>query len=336
MGKIHHHPAQARVEGPCGGRTQIGDRCGLALPGRGKDQRVRGGGVAVDGDRVERLIDIARQHFLKRGRGDLRVGEDIDQHRRHIGRDHARTLGDPCDTDGTAVALDLGHRALGEGIGRHDRAGRHLDPAGIERRGQIRDFRDDPVMRQRFPDDAGRRGKDPRCRYAKRIRHRPGHLIDRGLTGGAGKGVGIAGVHKDRRAAGVIPLALQLRLAVQNAGRAGRRPGEGPGHRRAGGKPDQHHVLAVGVTHRGFDGGELHPRDDRQRRKAALGGEGRNGIGCLGRLLRPALLCLVAQSAAQLLDPFPKGFRLGLPVLVLLGHRDASEPVISCRISCRS
>ena len=46
------------------------------------------------------------EQFLQDGRRQLRVGEHERQHRRHVGRDHARAFGDAVDRD--PMAVDLG------------------------------------------------------------------------------------------------------------------------------------------------------------------------------------------------------------------------------------
>ena len=46
---------------------------------------------------LKRLADACRKQRLQHGRGDRRVGCHERQHRRHVGRDHARALGDAVD-----------------------------------------------------------------------------------------------------------------------------------------------------------------------------------------------------------------------------------------------
>ena len=145
MGEVAHDGVQ-------GGLKRFGDRAfdlgGGALARGAEQQRVGGGGVAIDGDGVEGGIDVARQHALQGGGGDFGVGEDIDQHGGHIGGDHAGAFGDACDVDRAAVALHGGGGPFGEGVGGHHRVGGHFDGIFAQGGGQGRDFGDDFVMRQ--------------------------------------------------------------------------------------------------------------------------------------------------------------------------------------------
>ena len=124
--QIAHHALQRGFKG-------FGDRTRRLHLGRGRlarcgdQQRVRGRGVAVDGDGVECFIHIARHHLLQVRGADLGIREDVDQHRCHVGRDHARSFGNARDADLTAFALHRGRRALGECVGRHHGLRRHFD-----------------------------------------------------------------------------------------------------------------------------------------------------------------------------------------------------------------
>jgi hypothetical protein len=91
---------------------------------------------------------------------DLRIGEDVDQHRRHVGRDHARALGDAGDLDHPAFALHGCCGTFREGVGGHDRLGGHFNRVFRQRGSEVRDSGGDPLMGQRFADHAGGGGKD--------------------------------------------------------------------------------------------------------------------------------------------------------------------------------
>ena len=93
------------------------------------------------------------------GGTDGRVGEDVDQHRGHVGGDHARAFGDACDMDRAAVTLDRRRSALGEGVGGHHRLSGHVDAVFAEASHEGGQGGSDAVMRQRFTDDAGRGGE---------------------------------------------------------------------------------------------------------------------------------------------------------------------------------
>ncbi len=58
--------------------------------------------------------------------GKRRIGEDVAEHRRHVGGDHAGALAEPVDPHARAADRRGRGRALGEGVGGHDRARRLL------------------------------------------------------------------------------------------------------------------------------------------------------------------------------------------------------------------
>jgi hypothetical protein len=107
-------------------------KAGLRRAGGEGEQRVAGGGVAVDGDAVERALGRGAQHRLQNCGGQIGVGEHEGQHGRHVGRDHARAFGDADQRDVGSADLRLGVRAFGEGVGGHDGAGGGFEPAGVQ------------------------------------------------------------------------------------------------------------------------------------------------------------------------------------------------------------
>jgi len=88
-----------------------------AFAGCSGEQRVGGGGVAVDRDGVEGPVAAVFQEGLERLAGQGGVGEDIGEHRGHVRGDHARAFGDACDGDGLASDGDLARGAFGVGVG---------------------------------------------------------------------------------------------------------------------------------------------------------------------------------------------------------------------------
>ena len=92
--------------------------------------------IAVDDDAVKadanRLMQGAHQHIAR----DVRVGGDDRQHRRHVGRDHACTLGNPGDRVAGRV-LHAGE--LGARVGGHNRGGGVLPAVRAKLPGQRRD-----------------------------------------------------------------------------------------------------------------------------------------------------------------------------------------------------
>ena len=83
---------------------------------------IGGRGIAIDGNAVEAPRNRGAKQLLHDARRQRGVGEDENQHGRHVGRDHARALGDAVDGDTRAVDLRRGGRHLRERVGRHDGA----------------------------------------------------------------------------------------------------------------------------------------------------------------------------------------------------------------------
>ena len=144
-------------------RTRPRRACRL-VPGEGHprravgqhDRRVVGRLLAVDGDPVEGALDDADEQLLQVRPGDRRVGGHEAEHGRHVGRDHAATLGGEPEPH---LALGKSERQgalLGEPVGRHDRGGE----LGAERVARLashaRHAADDRLDGQRHADHAGR------------------------------------------------------------------------------------------------------------------------------------------------------------------------------------
>ena len=206
-------PGQRRIARKPGGKSQYG---------------VAGRGVAVDGDAAKGLL-VGRAEQLLQERGSNRaVGENIAQHRRHIGRNHPAAFDNRGERNGASVDDRSGCGALGKGVGRADRVGGVLPAA---RRGEH--GRGNPgfgfVERQGHPDHPGRADEYLFLRAVQLLRD-PGHdRLDRRAPAVAGKGVGIARVDHQRACAALHHIgAAQLYL-----GRAADVAGEHPCHCRA-------------------------------------------------------------------------------------------------------
>ena len=149
LGEVQHHRFQSL------GKSRVASGIDARRSGGTQKQAVRGRGVAVHGDAVEGAIRLRAQHRLQRRLFDLCVGEDIDQHRCHLGCDHAGPFGNPSNRDCFAVNLDLRRGPFREGVSSHDRPRRVLDGVAAETGFQRLKLRHDAVMGQRFADHAG-------------------------------------------------------------------------------------------------------------------------------------------------------------------------------------
>ena len=95
------------------GVAGLGDPLVLRPAGGEQQDRIVGGAVGIDGNVVEAPVDRVFQEVLEHPVGDGGVGENIGQHGGHMGRDHARALGDPGDGHGRAVDVDLADEPFG-------------------------------------------------------------------------------------------------------------------------------------------------------------------------------------------------------------------------------
>ena len=87
------------------------------------EHAVVGRALAVDGDRVERVVDRGLQRALQQRRRHRGVGRHEAEHRRHQRLDHAGALGHAADAERAVRAADAStDDFLRERIGRHDRA----------------------------------------------------------------------------------------------------------------------------------------------------------------------------------------------------------------------
>ena len=253
MGEVQHDRFQRLGKGGIAGGIHP-RRTGCA-----EHEAVRGRGVAVDGDAVEAAIANLAEQRLKGCLLDPCIGEDIDQHRRHVRGNHARALGDTRDLHGLAVDLHRGAGPLGKGVRGHDRLGGPFECRRIQPGSKFGDLCNDAVMRQGFADDAGRGGKDTLGREPRGIGDRSGDFCHGSLPVVPGKGVGISGVHQDGgTGAGVTAKFL---LAIQYGRGASLGPCEDPGHRGARIHHRQHHIGATLVFDPGRGRGKAHALD---------------------------------------------------------------------------
>src|SRR5487761_1463462 len=196
--EINEHLVERAAESPERGIGSARDPLVSGLAGRDQQQRIARRRIAVDGDRVERAVIAGGENRLECGRGDIRVGKDVRQHRAHVRRDHAGALRDAVDRDERPADLDATCRTLGKGVGRHDRLGR-LGPesrAGGSRR--CRQGGDDLLRGERLANDARRRDEyftRIAPEYSGRRSHRLAHGVAAALTG---KDVGVTRIDHDR------------------------------------------------------------------------------------------------------------------------------------------
>ncbi len=264
--KVHHQILKLAREVPDPWMARILHRLVPRLAGRGDEDGVGRRGVAVHRDAVERTIHSAADEPPQGRRGDGRIGEDEGQHGRHVRSDHAGAL---CDSvEGHRQPADSGRprRALREGVGGHDGGGGVLPRAGRERPDDLRQCVRDPLGRKRNPDHAGRGDEHLRFRapeHSGGSLHGPPHGH---VSGGAGKGVGVArvGDHRPGPPAGKHPAA-----PVHGCRRA-TRAGERPGNRRARRKLRHKQVSRVGLLQAARDTGQ---------RDSGDGGHGREPVG---------------------------------------------------------
>ena len=200
--------------------------CDAGGAGRQQQDRVVGGGAAVDVEPVERDADGRAQGRVAGGGVGDGVGGEHDQHRGHRGGDHPGALGEPAD--GEARRGDVGLlRVVVGGEHRGGGGGARLGGGGQLRR-RLLDPGEQRGAGQLLADDA--RGADRDLDRA--ARQDLGGLLGRGVRGlealGPGARVGAAGVEDDgtQRAAGEDLLGPQHGRGLHLVG--GEHPGGGP------------------------------------------------------------------------------------------------------------
>ena len=160
----------------CGeGGVRLPRPCDPARAVREQEHGVVRRAVAVDRDRVERLVDGGPQELDRLARRERVVGRDEGEHRRKVGMDHPRALRHTSERE--ALARD--DRLLRARVGGHDRVRGILAALGRERLDRRLQPRQQLRHRQRDADHAGREDE---------------HLLGRELEQPPGLGRGRQGV----------------------------------------------------------------------------------------------------------------------------------------------
>ena len=98
-----------------------GDEIGAGDATRGNERDGVGGArVAIDADGVETRLDGALESGAQFRAGHVQIGQHVNQHRGHVGLDHARAFGDADD----AAGADVGSTDFGIKVGGDDAFGR--------------------------------------------------------------------------------------------------------------------------------------------------------------------------------------------------------------------
>ena len=105
----------------CPGRITFAvDHRRTRLTGGQQYEGIIGRGIAIDRDAIKGMIRHPSHHALQCRLRQGSVGGEIGQHGGHVRLQHAHTLGDAADADGTSVQLAAGRTRLGHGVGGHD------------------------------------------------------------------------------------------------------------------------------------------------------------------------------------------------------------------------
>ena len=86
-------------------------------------ERVIGGGIAIDGDAIERCVGQIGGQGWQQCRIDVGIGGQEAQHGGHVGANHARTFADAGDGDSLTRQDHLLAKSLGHRVGGHDAFG---------------------------------------------------------------------------------------------------------------------------------------------------------------------------------------------------------------------
>ena len=241
MGEVQHHAVRARRRNAAvAWSTSTPDAPVAAISSVSEVEVSLSTVMQLKVRSVIRLTSACRSRAADRG-----VGEDIDQHRRHIGRDHARSLGDAGDLDGRRRRTStVGGGPLGKGVGRHDGAGCGFDAVlGRVRRSVRRCLAvirscgsGSPITPVEEVKTRGRVDAERSRPHAPQIASTEARSPARPV-----KALELPELTRWRRARSRAPPSLGL--TIQHRGRAGGRAGEHPGHRRCPrARCGQHHV----------------------------------------------------------------------------------------------
>ena len=221
---------------------------------RDQHERIVGGSIAIDGDRVERLVGHFLQEFLQQAGGHGRVGRHEAKHRGHVRMDHAGALGDAGHGHGLAADLDPPRRALGHDVGGHDGFGGARPVRNAQVRLCGRQPGNDSIGGQRLHDHAGGERQHFLGRTSHGRSHRVADLQPAFQAIFARAGVCVARIdHHGARclAGGKVLLAEDDRRCAKAVQREHARDGG------AGRDAHEQHVLAVGLAHAGHGNAEF-------------------------------------------------------------------------------
>ena len=272
VGQIQHHPVERAGEGL---QPPIPDPADARRArGAGGEQQagVVGRGVPVDRHRVEGGAHMQAQHGPQHIGMDVRIGDDERQHGGHVGRDHARPLGDAGDADLEALDLGLGVRPFGEGVRGHDAlpgprpllGGRGV---GVEAGLDLGQTGGDLAVVEGDADHAGRGEHDVALATAEALGHFGGGAT-RGIGSRlAGKGVGATRIDDQRPHVLATVIGIQMAPAPVDRRRADLVPGEDACTAGAPGKTEDHQIVALMLVEAGARGRDLDPADMAEGRK---------------------------------------------------------------------
>jgi len=268
QGGAHFGPARlvARDEGHAG------------LAGGGHNEGIVGGGVAVHGDAVERLVRRLLGHRLQQALGDAGVGSEEAEHGGHVRADHAGALGDAGQGDGLAVHHHPARGSLGHRVGGHDAVGGGVPVVGLEVGNGRRQAGHQAIHGQGLEDHPGGERQHLARRHAELFGQGGAGGVGRGQPRGTGAGVGDAGVdHQGADACGAVPGRRQVAAAHLHRRGAEAVGGEHAGHGRAFGQGDHRQVAAVGLADAGLGNTKTDAGDGEQGFRSGSGVIDRHG-----------------------------------------------------------
>ena len=129
---------------------------------------------------------------------DRSIGEDEAQHRRHVGRDHARALAEAVDRDLDVSDQRFPRRELRKSIRGQDRPRRLLESVGLHFVDEAAEKMGEPSRVERLADDAGRSDEDFMRFAADRLNGMRNCHVDGVAAFFAREGIGIAGIDDER------------------------------------------------------------------------------------------------------------------------------------------
>ena len=173
---------------------------GIARKPGGEDaQGIVGGGITVNGEHIEGILDIRRDRLLQHLVRDGGVRREEHEHGRHVGADHADALADGAEPDLFVAEREGDGRLLSDGVCRHDGLGRKRAVRLVGGKPLYKLFHAarDGIDLELLPDDARGGDDDVACGDARVIFHEGAHLLG-DLHAVCIAGVGVAAVDDDR------------------------------------------------------------------------------------------------------------------------------------------